>query len=260
MPQIVTTSPKPEKPDFINARERLIVALDVASADEARRIVSELAGAVGAFKIGLRLFTSAGPAFVRELVSAGEKIFLDLKFHDIPNTVATAAVEAALLGVWMLNVHCLGGREMMKRTAEAIAEVCERENLQRPLVIGVTLLTSMDSIALEEIGMGNDLDDGVLRLARLAADSGLDGVVASAKEARPIRSTVNRDSFVIVTPGIRPLNATVDDQKRVLTPAEAILSGSDYLVVGRPFLTAKDRKEAVIGIIGDIQRALDEQI
>lgn len=233
-------------------RDRIIVALDVENAADAREMINELRGEVGAFKIGLQLFTAAGSMFVRETAESGVKIFLDLKFHDIPNTVASAAIETARLGVWMFNVHALGGLEMMRRTTDAVGETCERENLVRPKIIAVTVLTSSNAEVLREIGVDLSLNDEVIRLAKLAADSGLDGVVASARETGVVRSAVSAKGFTIVTPGIRQFNATNDDQKRVMTPAEAIAAGSDYLVIGRPIVQAKDRSGAVSEILASI--------
>lgn len=253
----MTTVSNPYDAEIAAARERLIVALDVPDVAAARAVVSELCGTVGAFKVGMQLFTSAGPDFVREIIDSGEKVFLDLKFHDIPNTVAAAVVEAARLGVWMLNVHALGGREMMRRAATEVAEVCEREGIDRPLVIAVTVLTSADDHDISEIGIDSDVEDLVVRLARLASESGLDGVVASSLEINAIRSAVDCDSFRIVTPGIRSVNATPNDQKRVLSPAEAVRGGSDYLVVGRPILNSPNRRAAVEAITEDIQRAIE---
>lgn len=241
------------------ARERLIVALDLPDAASARAAVADLRGIVGGFKIGLRLFTAAGPSFVREIVDSGEKVFLDLKFHDIPNTVAAAAVEAARLGVWMINVHALGGREMMRRAAMDLADVCERERLSRPLLIAVTVLTSADRSDIAEIGLDSDVGGLVVRLARIAAESGLDGVVASSFESKAIREGVAADSFVIVTPGIRPSGATSNDQKRVLSPYEAVRNGSDYLVIGRPILDSPNRQEAAAAITDEICRAISCQ-
>ena len=232
-----------------NARERIIAALDVASGDEARQIVDELRDEVGAFKIGSQLFTAAGPDLVREFTSAGERIFLDLKFHDIPNTVAKAAIEAARLGVWMLNVHTLGGSKMMRQAADEVRQVCEQENLARPMIIGVTILTSSGEAEMSEVGIAEDVPSGVLRLARLAADSGLDGVVASPQESRSIREAVAKAGFTIVTPGIRPAAATNDDQRRVTTFMQAIQNGSDYVVIGRPITQSADRRDAVRQIV-----------
>jgi orotidine 5''-phosphate decarboxylase, subfamily 1 len=232
--------------------DRIIVALDVETAGEARGLISELRGEVGAFKIGLQLFTAAGSAFVKEAVESGAKIFLDLKFHDIPNTVARAAVEAARLGVWMFNVHALGGSEMMRRTVEAVSDVCEKENLARPKIIAVTVLTSSSSETLKDVGIEREVSDQVKLLTRCASESGLDGVVGSPMEIGLIRRVVPNKDFLIVTPGIRPSNATNDDQKRVMSPGEAIAAGSNYLVIGRPIVQAKDRIRAVNEILADI--------
>ena len=235
------------------AQEKIIVALDVATAAEAREIVAELRDAVGAFKIGSQLFTAAGPGLVREFTEAGLKVFLDLKFYDIPNTVANAAVEAARLGVWMLNVHTLGGSEMMKRTVEEVRTVCEKEKIAKPLVIGVTILTSSTDTTLYEVGINAEVEAEVVRLAKLAADCGLDGVVASPHEAEAVRKVVTMPNFLIITPGIRPLSATKDDQKRVKTVAQAFKDGSDFVVIGRPIVQAENRTEAVREIVGEIE-------
>lgn len=234
------------------AGERIIVALDVSSADIALEIVSELKDHAGAFKVGLQLFTSAGPAFVRKLVESGIKVFLDLKFHDIPNTVARAGVEACRLGLWMFNVHALGGGEMMRRAADEVREVCIRENLVVPKIIGVTVLTSSDRETLAEVGIEGDVESAVKRLVALTADAGLDGVVASPHELKMIRETTGAE-FLVVTPGIRPDFATQDDQKRVMTPSGALSAGSDYLVIGRPITDAADRPAALERILDEIR-------
>jgi orotidine-5'-phosphate decarboxylase len=233
-------------------KKQIIVALDVETADEARFLIAELKGEVGAFKIGLQLFTSAGPRFVREIVDSGIKVFLDVKFHDIPNTVAKASVEVARLGVWMFNIHSLGGGEMMRRTAGEVANFCEKENLERPKMIGVTVLTSADQETLGEIGIREEINSQVLNLAKLTAECGLDGVVASPHEVAAIRENIADRNFLIVTPGIRPGFATNDDQKRVMTPGEAVFAGSDFLVIGRPVTKAENRLEAVRKILGEI--------
>jgi len=245
--------PTKAKDQKLNLKNQIIVALDVETAIEAGKIIDELGETVGAFKIGLQLFTSAGASFVRETVEKGIRVFLDVKFHDIPNTVAKASVEAARLGVWMFNIHALGGGEMMRRTVEAVAEVCEKENLKKPKIIGVTILTSSNQETLREIGIESEINRQVLNLARLAAKCGLDGVVASAHETSLIRRTIKNRDFLIVTPGIRPNNATNDDQKRVMTAKEAVLQGSSYLVVGRPVLQAKDKLKAVKSILAEIE-------
>jgi len=235
-----------------SAKDRIIVALDVPTPADAMKIVEELKGSVGAFKIGLQLFTSAGPDFVTKLVNAGARVFLDLKFHDIPNTVAKASVEAARLGVWMFNVHASGGSEMMKAASQEVGDVCEREGLKRPLIIAVTVLTSSNDDTLSEIGITSETQPLVLRLAELTAKCGLDGVVASPHEIEPIRDRLASKEFVIVTPGIRPASATKDDQKRVMTPAEAVQVGADHLVIGRPITAAPDRVKAVEQILEEI--------
>lgn len=236
----------------LSARDRIIVALDVDSGDKAREVVSELRGAVGAFKIGLQLFTAEGPRLVREVAESGVKVFLDLKFHDIPNTVAMASVEAAKAGVWMFNMHTLGGSQMMKRAVEATREVCETERLERPLVIGVTILTSSTEETLAETGINGPLNERVARLARLSFDCGLDGIVASPLEVSEVRDVVPDTRFITVTPGIRAVPATGDDQRRVMTCREAIANGSDYVVIGRPILEATDRLMAVEQIVSDV--------
>jgi orotidine-5'-phosphate decarboxylase len=238
----------------MKSEKRVIVALDVETADEARDVVAQLRGEAAAFKIGLQLFTAAGPGFVRE-VAADQRVFLDLKFHDIPNTVAKAGVEAARLGVWMFNLHVSGGKEMMLRTVHEVRSVCNHEGLRLPLIIGVTVLTSSDANTLREIGIERGAEAQVLHLARLAAECGLDGVVSSPIEVPAIKRSVDKPGFVVVTPGVRPDFATDDDQKRVMTPRQAVSEGSDYLVIGRPILQASDRLEALRRIREEIEAA-----
>jgi orotidine-5'-phosphate decarboxylase len=234
-----------------NISARVIVALDFDSPDEAISVVHELMGFAGAFKVGLQLFTAAGPDFVRELTASGAKIFLDLKFHDIPNTVAKASVEAARLGVWMFNVHASGGSEMMRTAVKEVDAVCGSEGLNRPLVIGVTVLTSSNSDTMTEIGVDSDIETQVARLARLAAESGLDGIVASPLEVAAVRNAVADPKFLTVTPGIRSVSATADDQKRVTTVGRALAGGSDYVVIGRPVTQAADRVGALEAIVNE---------
>ncbi|MGH9949339.1 MAG: orotidine-5'-phosphate decarboxylase [Pyrinomonadaceae bacterium] len=236
-----------------NLKEKLIVALDVDSRSDATELIAELGDSVGAFKIGLQLFAVAGPEFVRKITSEGHRIFLDLKFHDIPNTAAKAAVEAAKLGVWMFNLHALGGSVMMRRTVENVGEFCVKQGIERPKIIAVTVLTSSDANELREIGIEREVQEEVVNLARLTAKCGLDGVVASAQEAGHIKNAVSSRPFVIVTPGIRSASATKEDQKRVMTPGGAINAGSDYLVIGRPITNAPDRVAAVRSIIDEIE-------
>lgn len=237
------------------AKDKLIVALDVDSILRARQLVAQLRDVAGMFKVGSQLFTVAGPELVREIVDGGNKVFLDLKFHDIPNTVAAAAIEATRLGVSIFNVHALGGSEMMERTAQAVAETAVKEQLSKPSVIAVTLLTSANEATLREIGIDATPDKLVTHLAQMAATAGLDGVVASAVEALLIRSATPA-GFLIVTPGVRPSGATAGDQKRVTTPREAIERGADYIVVGRPILEAPDPFEAATQIVEEINAVL----
>ena len=236
-------------------QNKLIIALDVPTSDEALRLVDQLRGLAGMFKIGSRLFTAAGPALVKSIVAMGERIFLDLKFHDIPNTVAAAGVEAARLGVTMFNIHAGGGTEMMRRTAGAVAEVAAKENFAPPDVIAVTVLTSADSSTLEEVGTSVAPQDLVGRLATLADASGLDGVVASPQEVGIVRSLVKNPSFLVVTPGVRPQGTSPADQKRIMTPAQAVAAGASYLVVGRPILEARDPVSAARSILDEIEAA-----
>jgi orotidine-5'-phosphate decarboxylase len=228
-----------------NIRERIIVALDVPTADEARTVIDEIGDGVGAFKIGMQLFTAAGAAFVRELTDQGTKVFLDLKYHDIPNTVAAAGLEAAKMRVWMFNMHASGGSEMMRRTADIVAEYCELTRMRLPIILGVTVLTSSDTQTLAETGISGSVDEQVSRIALLAAEAGLDGVVASAQEVGLVREAVTKPRFFVVTPGIRGRDATLDDQRRVTTIGEAFASGSDFVVIGRPIIAAADRRAAV---------------
>jgi orotidine-5'-phosphate decarboxylase len=240
----------------LEAKDKLIVALDVDSADRALDLFDALHETVGMFKIGSQLFTAAGPDIVRQIIARGGRIFLDLKFHDIPNTVAAAGIEATRLGVSIFNVHASGGAEMMRRTAESVAEIATREALAKPKVIAVTLLTSLDQKGLEQIGINDEPRSVVTRLARSAADCGLDGVVASPHEIEIIRQTVSSPEFLIVTPGIRSGNDATDDQRRTLTAAEAIGAGADYLVIGRPVLNADDPVDAARRIAEEIDNAL----
>ncbi|MBP7415922.1 MAG: orotidine-5'-phosphate decarboxylase [Pyrinomonadaceae bacterium] len=245
------TMPTKAADSAASIRDRIIVALDVDSAEKARVITRELAGHVGAFKVGLQLFTLAGPEFVRELTADGHRIFLDLKFHDIPNTVAKASVEAARLGVWMFNLHAGGGSEMMNRAVEEVNNVCSAEQIKRPLMIAVTVLTSSNAETLSETGFSGEVDEQVLRLARLAESAGIDGVVASPREVTAIRAAVTRTDFLTVTPGIRRETATNDDQKRVTTLRQALAGGSDFAVIGRPITQAADRLAAVKQIVAE---------
>jgi orotidine-5'-phosphate decarboxylase len=230
-------------------KDKILVALDVDTREEALRLADTLRGSVGGFKIGSRLFTAEGPSMVRTLTERGDRVFLDLKFHDIPNTVATAVTAATQLGVWMLNVHAAGGITMMQAARAAAGEASAKHSTPRPLVIAVTVLTSMSPVALRETGVVIDLMDQVLRLAELTKEAGLDGVVASPRETSAIRSRCGAQ-FAIVTPGIRggAAAATKDDQERTMSPADAVAAGSSYLVVGRPIIGASDPREAARAI------------
>lgn len=229
---------------------RVIVALDFDKLDDARRFAEHMDPAACRMKVGKELFTAVGPAVVEYLVGRGFDVFLDLKFHDIPHTVGRACRMAASLGVWMINVHALGGRRMLEAAAAAVANLA-----CRPLMTGVTILTSLDQTDLAEIGLHGEVSDHVVRLARLARDAGLDGVVCSSREAPLLRAATAPD-FVLVTPGIRPQGHGSDDQKRVMTPAQAIHVGADYLVIGRPLTEAPDPVAVLAAINADIDRSL----
>ena len=228
-------------------RERLIVALDVGTADEARSLVARLSGHVGLFKIGSQLFTAAGPDLVREISAGGERVFLDLKFHDIPNTVAGAVASASRLGVSLVDVHGLGGRAMMEAAVGALPAMGTR-------LLAITILTSHHERTLREIGVEGSLADSVRRLALLAKESEVDGVVASPHEVGLIREACGRE-LVIVTPGIRPAGAAAGDQARAATPAAALAAGADYIVVGRPIVQAADPAAAADAIVDELAAA-----
>lgn len=223
--------------------EQLLVALDVDTVDAARRLADRLRGVAGGFKIGSRLFTSHGPSFVEELVSRGDRVFLDLKFHDIPNTVAGAIGAASRLGVWMVNVHASGGLDMMRAARAAADEESAKVNLPPPLVIAVTVLTSMNDAALEGIGVTATAATQVERLAALAQAAALDGVVASPREIALIRARCG-ERFGIVTPGIRGADDAKGDQQRTATAAGALSAGASHIVVGRPIIAAPDPRQA----------------
>ena len=234
-----------------NPKDKIIFALDVEHFTEAQHWVNLLKDHVGIFKVGKQLFTHSGPKVIDMIRQKGQKVFLDLKYHDIPNTVAKAGEEATRHNVAMFNLHALGGFEMMKRTVETSKSVAKTLGISRPTILAVTILTSMDDEGLKEVGVQGPLIEEVARLAVLAQKAGIDGVVASPQEIGIIRQRCG-EKFLIVTPGIRHPSDKRDDQKRTLTPREAIMAGADYLVIGRPIKEAKDPIEAVGKIIEDI--------
>ncbi|EDZ68122.1 orotidine 5'-phosphate decarboxylase [Nitrosococcus oceani AFC27] len=227
-------------------KSRIIIALDYPNEEQALSLVRQLDPAQCRLKVGKELFTRAGPSLVKRLAAQGFPIFLDLKFHDIPHTVARACLAAADLGVWMLNIHALGGLSMMKAAQEALAN-----HPSHPQLIAVTVLTSMDQAALSQIGLAGTPEDNVLQLALLTQEAGLDGIVCSGQEAPALRQTLGKE-FLLVTPGIRPAGAAPKDQQRVLTPREALAKGANYLVIGRPITAAPDPMMALRAIEAEI--------
>jgi len=239
------------QPATSDPKDKIIFALDVEHFTEARQWVNTLKDHVGFFKVGKQLFTHAGPKVIDMIRQKNQKVFLDLKFHDIPNTVSKAGEEATKLEVAMFNLHALGGFEMMKKTVEASRATAKRLGIPKPLVLAVTILTSMDEEALKEVGIQDPVQEEVGRLALLASKAGVDGVVASPQEISLIRQCCG-EKFLIVTPGIRSPSDKKDDQKRTMSSKEAIQAGANYIVVGRPIKEAKDPLEAVQKIIEDI--------
>jgi orotidine-5'-phosphate decarboxylase len=236
----------------MDPKERIIIALDVSDKNEALDIIKLFEGQISTFKVGAELFTMAGPDIVKEIRSRGNKVFLDLKYHDIPNTVKKATINAASLGASMITLHTLGGLEMMKTAAQALIEFSLRRNLDRPKLLGVTVLTSINqNILRDEMGMQMSLTAQVKHLANLAKKAGLDGVVASSWEIDTIRPRFGKD-FLIVAPGIRTSSSQKDDQMRTLTPREALIKGADYIVLGRAVLTHPDPFKALERIISEL--------
>lgn len=225
-------------------KDKIIVALDVNTLKEEKRLLDILSGHVQVFKIGMELFYSCGVKAIELVKKYDKDIFLDLKFHDIPNTVYAASKAAVRFGVYMFNVHASGGFDMMKKAVEGAEEESEKLGIARPKILGVTVLTSMDSETLKKTGVNKLSQDLVLSLAILVKEAGLDGVVASAEEITAIRKNTGKD-FLIVTPGVRPEGSVAGDQKRVATPKEAFQRGADYIVIGRPITKAKDPAEAL---------------
>lgn len=237
------------------ARRRLIFALDVASLEEVDHYVALLADEVGLFKVGKQLFVHAGPEVVRRIHAKGGAVFLDLKFHDIPQTVASASAEAARLGVKMFTLHASGGTDMLRQAHRAVRTVCRAEQLTRPTLLAVTVLTSLGRDDLKQVGVRAGPAAQVVRLARLAQQVGIDGLVASPQEIAAIRRACG-DKLTLVIPGVRPQGSTTDDQKRILTPRQAVRAGANYLVVGRPIRDATDPRQAARDIVADMTRGL----
>ncbi|MEN8177465.1 MAG: orotidine-5'-phosphate decarboxylase [Pseudomonadota bacterium] len=225
---------------------RIIVALDYPDARQALNLVEQLEPSLCRLKVGKEMFTRLGPTFIEQLSSRGFEIFLDLKFHDIPNTVAAACDAAADLGVWMMNLHASGGRRMMEAARDRL-----EQRSQRPLLVAVTILTSLSAEDIAEVGFQGEPAENVMRLAELASRSGMDGVVCSPREAAGLRARIGAD-FLLVTPGVRPKDAVADDQRRVMTPADAVKAGASHLVIGRPVTGASEPIEALRRISGEI--------
>ena len=232
----------------MRGKDKLIVALDVDTFSRAEELIDVLSPEVEIFKVGIIPFTKFGGEILKKIENIGKKVFLDLKFHDIPNTVAGAAEAGALKNVFMMNFHCLGGRRMMEAARDAVNKT---DFQTRPILLGVTILTSMSEEEMNSMGLNGKVENKVIELSRLAASSGLDGVVASAKEASAIKREIG-EKFIVVTPGVRPEFSEKGDQKRVLTPKQAIRTGADYIVVGRPIIHAKDPLRAAKKIIEEI--------
>ncbi|MGI6686085.1 MAG: orotidine-5'-phosphate decarboxylase [Bacillota bacterium] len=238
-------------------KEKLIVALDVSTRKEALQLAEQLWDSVGAFKIGMQLYNSEGPDIIRDIQALGGKVFVDLKFHDIPNTVCQTSRVITRREAFMFSIHASGGMEMMKKSAHAVREVSQEINIVKPLVIAITVLTSINQEVFQnEVGILRPIEEQVVNWAKLAQEAGLDGVVASPKEIKAIRNACGPD-FVIVTPGIRPLWAISNDQKRVMTPKEAVRAGATYLVVGRPITSHPQPWDAAKKIVEEMEEALD---
>ena len=239
----------------MDINEKLILALDISDVGYAKELIDNFSGYVGIFKVGLELFTAAGPSIVHEIQKRDRRVFLDLKFHDIPNTVSKAGIAAARLGVFMFNVHASGGLDMMKKCREDVVNVCLRENISRPRILAVTVLTSMSQNVLrDEVGIQHSLNTHVRHLSGLALKAGLDGVVPSGREAEMVRGHCGR-GFLIVTPGIRTAWSPVDDQMRTMTPRDALRKGADYIVMGRSILNQPDPIKAIELICSEMQSA-----
>lgn len=234
-------------------RKKIIVALDVSSKEQALTLIRQLEG-VEIFKVGLKLFTAEGPSLLKDIKTLGKKIFLDLKLHDIPNTVAEAVKAAVRHGIEMLTLHSSGGMEMMDRASGSAAAEAEKLGVAKPILLAVTVLTSLRTEDLHDIGILSDALPQVLRLARLARRAGMEGVVCSPHEIEIVKKEIGKD-FLVVVPGIRPSSTAADDQKRILTPSLAFEKGADYLVIGRPIIEAPSPQEAFLRIVGKLNQA-----
>lgn len=253
---IAQSSYQTERRRSLSGKDKLIVALDVESPAKALDLVRQLHDVAGMFKVGSTLFTLAGPQIVKEILALDTKVFLDLKFHDIPHQVAGAARSAAELGVSLFTIHASGGSEMMQRAVESVTEVAERKGGVRSRVLAISVLTSIDATILSQIGITTSPEESVLRLVRLAEAAGVDGVVSSPQEIKLIRDAVLNPEFLVVTPGIRPAenDSQREDQKRVATPQAAIAAGASYLVAGRPITNSSDPAAAAHQIVAEIER------
>lgn len=237
-----------------NASEKIIVALDVETLEQAQELVQNLSDTVGAFKIGKQLYTRCGPEAVAMVHDAGGRVFLDLKYHDIPTTVAKAGIEATRMGVFIFNVHALGGSAMIAKTVKAVQQTADKNGLSSPIILAVTILTSMSETDLAEVGIHEPVEQVVVRLARLAQDAGADGVVASPRELGLIKEACGPD-FLVLTPGIRPTTSAQNDQKRTMTPTQAVQAGADFMVIGRPITQAPDPRAAALAIAAELEAA-----
>jgi len=255
LPAGVATSNAKSIKALHRAQDRLIVALDVSTAAAAQKIVAAIGDSASTYKVGMQLYTAEGPAVVRDLIASGRRVFLDLKYHDIPNTVGSAVREAAQLGVHMLTVHASGGPKMLRAAADAARGQTDKTRPEL-IVLAVTVLTSMNDGDLESIHMAGPMKDAVVHLAKLALEQGCGGIVTSARESAAVREALGRE-FAIVTPGVRPAGGAHGDQARVVTPAEAIAAGASHIVVGRPITEAADPAAAARGILEEMAAAVD---
>jgi orotidine-5'-phosphate decarboxylase len=241
---------------FENVKDRIIVALDFDSEEKALSLVKEIKDKVGVFKVGKELFTACGPDIIKKINEMGGKVFLDLKFHDIPNTVAKAVSAATKHGVYMMTLHTLGGSEMLEKAAETAKETSKKLSIPKPILLGVSILTSHNAQSIHEIGLNGEVEDNVKNLVKMAEKSGINAIVCSPKEVEMLRREFGQD-LILVTPGIRPKWAASNDQKRISTPSDAIKSGSTFIVIGRPISASENPKEACDKIIDELENGND---